>query len=345
MSVPVSILICTRDHLGPLRETMQTVAGLAVPPDLDPELVVVDNGSTDGTAAWARTVRLPNIPVRVVEAPRPGQARARNAGLAAARGEIILFTDDDVDLPANWLAAMCAPILAGAADAVRGTSVLHPALVRPWMQVFHRAVLAVTEGMDEDRRADMVGLSMGFHRRVLARVPGFDPDLGPGTYYGFFDDTLFSYQVQAAGFRVATVREAPVVHRPDASRLGRAAYLHAARCRGRGLTYIAYHWRHEPEARWTRRTRPWQVWRHPWAVLAIRRLRLGLWRLTHPRAVRRREGIDLAEFLLVNQYEQAREYVRLRRRPRAYAREGLVKQAGEVPDGQAPAPRPAEVSP
>ncbi|WP_457654576.1 glycosyltransferase family 2 protein [Rhodocaloribacter sp.] len=335
MSTPVSIIICTRNHLPHLRRTMRTLAAVTVPPSMRAEVIVVDNGSSDGTAMWAEKKTLPNVDVRLVVETRPGQARARNAGLAAARGEIILFTDDDVRLPANWLEAMCAPILAGEADAVRGKSTLHPSLVRPWMQVFHRAVLAVTEGIDEEARSDMVGLSMAFHRRVLERVPAFDPELGPGTAYGFFDDTLFSYQLRQAGFRIASVLDAPVVHAPETDRLSRAAYLHAARCRGRGLTYLGYHWKHDAEARWTRR-RPRQFWRHPYAVLAKRWLNLWTWRLAHPREVFRKEGIAYREFALVNQYHQIREYVRLRGRPRNYDRHGLVKRHGPLPE-----PRPS----
>jgi glycosyltransferase involved in cell wall biosynthesis len=329
---PVSIIICTRDHLPHLVETMRTMAAVEVPPSMRAEVVIVDNGSSDGTAAWAEAATLPNMDVRLVGEPRPGQARARNAGLAAARGEIILFTDDDVRLPANWLAAMCAPILAGEADAVRGKSALHPSLARPWMQVFHRAVLAVTEGIDEGGRSDMVGLSMAFHRRVLERVPAFDPELGPGTAYGFFDDTLFSYQLRQAGFRIATVLDAPVTHAPEADRLSRAAYLHAARCRGRGLVYLGYHWKHDDETRWTRRRSPRQFWRHPYAVLAKRWLNLWTWRLRHPREVLRREGIAYREFALVNQYHQIRAYVRLRRHPRNYERYGLIKRCGVLPE-------------
>ena len=238
MSESVSVLICTRNHLSSLQTTLRTVGKVDVPTNCQVELIVVDNGSTDGTRSWVEQTSLPNMPVRLVEEPRVGQARARNRSLGAARGDILLFTDDDVRLPSNWLRAMTRPLASGQADAVRGKSVLHPSRKRPWMRAFHRAVLAVTVGIKEEGQHTMKGLSMGFTRRVLQQVPAFDPELGPGTPYGYFDDTLFSYQVVEAGFHIAAVLEAPVVHQPDAERLSRKAYCRAAACRGRGLTYI-----------------------------------------------------------------------------------------------------------
>src|SRR5215213_2921854 len=70
------------------------------------ELVVVDNGSTDGSGDVARSFA-PRVPaLRVVSAPRRGLNHARNAGVRAARGEVLAFCDaDDVAAP-GWLAAL-----------------------------------------------------------------------------------------------------------------------------------------------------------------------------------------------------------------------------------------------
>ena len=335
MSTLASILICTRDRLPDLRATLASAGALTVPPGLTAELVVVDNGSSDGTAAWVRGARLPNMTVRLVEEPRAGVGFARTTALRAARGEILLFTDDDVRLPAHWLAAMCAPILAGEADVVGGASVLADPLQRPWMTPFHRAALSSSEDRSPEERPGPITISMAFHRRVLDRVPAFDPELGPGSRCGAIEDVLFTSQLKAAGFRFARVAAAPVVHHADASRLTRRAFLSAARRRGRSMAYIRYHWHHWTEAQFTHRKQGWEVWRHPYAVLVKRWLHLWFWRMRHPGELRRSEGIVPEEFALVNLWWQMRQYLVERKRPRNYERHGLVKRRGLLPDAAA----------
>src|SRR5215218_1101680 len=105
----VSVAICTYNHRESLRLTLDAVGRARVPEGLRCELLVVDNASGDGTAELAGSYRLANdVPVVYLFEPRQGQCFARNAGLAAARGRFVLFTDDDVRPPAGWIEGMCA---------------------------------------------------------------------------------------------------------------------------------------------------------------------------------------------------------------------------------------------
>ncbi|GAA3951384.1 glycosyltransferase [Hymenobacter algoricola] len=98
----VSILICTYNGAARLPETLRHVAAQQVPAHIPWEVLVVSNASTDDTIAAAqrlgRELLLP-VPLRVLDAPRPGKENALIQGFEAAAYEFMAVVDDD-----NWLA-------------------------------------------------------------------------------------------------------------------------------------------------------------------------------------------------------------------------------------------------
>ena len=99
----ITVAICTRDRAESLDRTLRSLHEATVPDGLDWELVVVDNGSTDETAAVLGAWKA-DLPVSRILEPEPGLSRARNRAVDAARGTHILWTDDDVCVDAAWLA-------------------------------------------------------------------------------------------------------------------------------------------------------------------------------------------------------------------------------------------------
>ena len=96
-----SVVIPTRNRRATLAALLERVAPQAKAAGA--EVLVVDNGSTDGTPELLRPLEADGR-VRVVHEPTPGATRARNAGARAARGDVVSFIDDDA-LPANAQAA------------------------------------------------------------------------------------------------------------------------------------------------------------------------------------------------------------------------------------------------
>ena len=239
----VSIIVCTRDRADSLRDTLASISRCAVPTDVEVDAIVVDNGSTDHTPEVIEATTGAAFAFRLVRESRPGLSRARNRGIAASRGDVLLWTDDDVRVPATWIEAMARPVLSGRADAVAGEVRIPPhliAAVRGTALQSRLGFVASTHDVDFSAPTRMVGANMAFSRGVLDRVRGFDERLGAGPEsLGSVEETLFSAQLCAAGLRIVGVPgdEAAVMHHFDPSRIGDAEVIRMSSRMGRSAAY------------------------------------------------------------------------------------------------------------
>ncbi|MFB6892017.1 glycosyltransferase family 2 protein [Kitasatospora sp. NPDC056327] len=182
------------------------------------EIVVVENGSSDGTRAllrhWQR--RMPRLRVAVTDAP--GANRARNLGCRRAGGEFVLLCDaDDVAAP-GWVAAMV--------DVLRTSPAAGGALER--LRLNGRVALTARPPKKSDALLDTFGFlpypagaNCGFHKELWSLLGGFDE-----SYRGGGDDTEFFWRAQLAGYRLAFAPHAVVHyrHRGDARAIVRQSY-------------------------------------------------------------------------------------------------------------------------
>jgi glycosyltransferase involved in cell wall biosynthesis len=315
----ISIIVCTRNRVAGLQQTLASLGNLKFQPGWKVEVVVVDNGSTDSTAAVVKNTKLSKIEVCYVLESKKGKANALNTGLAHVRGEIILFTDDDVVVAADWLEQITAPILNGVCDAVTGQIKLNPKLLRPWMTPMHRWWLASSQdALTHEGNRELIGASMGFRRSVLRRVAVFDPELGPGAR-GLGEDSFFGWQLVEAGFKVEYVPKALVMHQPGESRLLRSTWIEAARGRGRADAYLAYHWEHNdiPNPRLTRLL----LWIKLWTK-----------RILQPPPGLQSEGCPRWEMGYIWRMELCKQFCIDRKHPRNYSRRGLKRRAASAND-------------
>ncbi len=100
----ISVVICTWNRADELRTTLDSLTQLVIPPGCTWELIVVNNGCTDETNAVIAEFEA-RLPIRSLFEGELGLSRARNRRAAAAQGDLILFTDDDVTVEAGWLEA------------------------------------------------------------------------------------------------------------------------------------------------------------------------------------------------------------------------------------------------
>jgi len=103
----ITVAICTRNRSAQLRQTLEQLTNLVIPSDTQWELLVVNNNSTDTTdevlAGFAT-----RLPLRRLFEPKAGKSHALNLSVQEAKGEYILWTDDDVLVDSNWMTAYCA---------------------------------------------------------------------------------------------------------------------------------------------------------------------------------------------------------------------------------------------
>ncbi len=203
-------------------------------------------------------------------------------------------------------------ILRGEADAVTGPIGMAPHLRREWMERTHYGQFACNFPEGSSRK-DLVGANMAVARRVFEKVPKFDEEIGPGISAGG-EDTLFSWQVCEAGFRVMFVADAVVEHHFDPERMTRRSMCVATRRGAISDHYIAYHWLH-------------QDIQHPRYRLARQLLRLWYYRLRRFREWWTHATMPGWEKGMMQEVASTRLYINHHGERRRYAKRGLVKLA------------------
>lgn len=197
----VSVVIPTYNAAGTIGAQLDGLAAQTYSDSF--EVIVSDNGSTDGLADVIAAHPLPHV--RIVDSSdRKGASHARNAGAAAASGDFLAFCDADDRVHDGWLTALVRG--AGEFDAVSGpveTTSLNSARVASWRPADRSDRLQETPGFLS------YGLSgnMGIWRDAFERVTGFDETLPVG------EDADISWRIQLSGLTLGHVPEAVVAYR------------------------------------------------------------------------------------------------------------------------------------
>ena len=183
--VSISVVISTYNRADRLPIALEALARQSG--DVSHEIIVVDNNSTDETAALVqRAAASSSGRIRYIFEGRQGLSYGRNAGIAAARGDIIALTDDDVRVADDWLLQVDAAFRAHPEVDYIGGRVLPHWLATPprWLTQAHWAPLALQDYgagpmlTGRERAICLVGANLTFRRQVFERVGLFTPSLG-----------------------------------------------------------------------------------------------------------------------------------------------------------------------
>ena len=187
VAVPLTLLVCTRNRLRQLRASMDCILGLRC--SVPWQLVVVDNGSTDGSWEYLNSLSSrAGMDLECVRETRRGLSHARNAGLRQARGEIVALTDDDCYPTASFLDDVLEVFSQAGVDYCGGRVILHDPADLPV------STQTAPESTHFPARSFIApgaicGANMAFRRRLLEVVGSFDVRLGAGTAIGSAEDT------------------------------------------------------------------------------------------------------------------------------------------------------------
>jgi len=209
----VSVIVPSHNRAWSLRQALRSLADLEFPKDAY-EIVVVDDGSSDGTEAAVADLR-PTLPATVRYVRRAacgGAAAARNAGIQIAAGAALVFTDDDCVVQADWLRRLLAAFDTDEVGVVGG-----PDRAPPDAPFFGKCVdylLTSFVGSGGLRRGDGLrvgryyprGCNMAVRREVIAQIGLFDESLGPG------EEIELAHRAVRAGYRIRFAPQALVWH-------------------------------------------------------------------------------------------------------------------------------------
>ena len=240
----VSVLMATRDRPDALRGSLESLLRHAGSRPL--QVVLVDN-SADPSGTRALAAGLPGVEVR--HEPRPGLSRARNAGLPALTGDVVVFVDDDVVITEGWLEALLAPFADPEVWAVTGNvlpadlDALEPQVFEdygglgrgPHRWVYEPEWLGYSRGPAPTWHIGATA-NAAVRRDVLADLGPFDEALGAGRPAGVGEDTEYFYRVLRAGGSIAYEPTAVVLHHHRGDRVSLRRQLRAY-----SAGHVAYH--------------------------------------------------------------------------------------------------------
>ncbi len=220
----ISVVICTYNRAPILIQSILSLDNQQEMTEGDYEIIVVDDGSTDDTAVKIRELKT-RTPLRYFFKDWGGRSEARNLGIEKAKGEIIVFVDDDVIAPPGFLANHLVKYKGNDKIVVRGpiVNVKEPRIIpdfKPGAEYFSSAFFCTCNAST--------------HRKTLVDIGGFDTDFKE---YGFEDNEI-GWRLRQAGCSYIFSNDAYIFHykpqkgeslenmKKRAQEMGRSAYIY-----------------------------------------------------------------------------------------------------------------------
>jgi glycosyltransferase involved in cell wall biosynthesis len=196
-SFQIALVVCTRNRANKLDAFFESLRRIRC--EAPWELVLVDNGSTDGTDERLKQFGTAfTAPTRVLREPVPGLGRARNRGWHGTQAPVIAFTDDDCYPEPDYLNRMLAVFADSSVGFSGGRTLLFDATDAP-VTIYEHPTAQVYPPEHFIIGGVIHGANMAFRRQALEDIQGFDDHLGAGTPFAF-EDVDAQLRALAAGW-------------------------------------------------------------------------------------------------------------------------------------------------
>jgi GT2 family glycosyltransferase len=218
----VTIAIPTYRRPALLQQTLEGLVQQDYPAE-QLEILILDNNSRDETRAVVeRFAGARHVPRYLLETQQ-GANFARNRAIAEAKGEVVVFGDDDILIGPDWVREIVRPFAEnppGRVGAVGGeVTPVFPEGCPPWVEVFHGPQAFRTEAGPLRPGQVPMSASLAFLRRTFAELGGFDTTVGrKGSVIFGGDENLAIRRLQQAGYEVWFAPKARALHQMPASR-------------------------------------------------------------------------------------------------------------------------------
>lgn len=222
-----SVIICTYNRSELLRDSIISVQAQDFPVEQF-EIVVVDNNSTDGTANVVREIAtVSSVKIKYIFEGKQGLSCARNTGIMASIGEIVVFTDDDIDADPHWLSEIIAAFDGDEVACVGGPiKPIWPFEKPQWLSEKWQVYLGVYDYAEAIESRELrgpcypCGVNVAFRRSIFSEVGMFSTALGRvGDSLLSNEESRICYAIEKNGKRIRFAPQAVIYHKISARRL------------------------------------------------------------------------------------------------------------------------------
>jgi len=227
----ISIIVCTYNRADSLHDTLCALRAQQTQPSHAYEVIVVDNNSNDHTRAVVEKIQVDWPALRYEFEQAQGLSHARNHGILSSKGEILLFTDDDVLPEPDWLETTITGLEKHSADA--GGGYIAPIWETPppaWLTERFYGFLAVRTDRTDDYQITQssqtpFGANMVVKRQLFDAVGMFDTGRGrKGDTLASGEDGELFERILAAGYKAVFLGQSRVHHKVEAFRETKAYF-------------------------------------------------------------------------------------------------------------------------